>query len=169
MSQDKRSGHVFIEGKLKWARLVTPNQYGQWDVLCYPNKEGMDVLYDLKKQGVKNTIKKDDDGYNINFRRPTSRIIKGKDTSMTPPLIIGPNGEPMDGSAIGNGSSGIVDVEWYRYTVPGTFSNTTEKKGIAIRLYGVKITDLVAFASESDYTTEEKEKLKGLIRHEPVY
>ena len=152
------SDDVYIQGKVSWVKYVTPDPlYNKWSVQIHPNQEGIEKIRDLQTEGVKNQFKKDEDGYYINFSRPTERKIKGKIIGMTPPVVLNNEGIPMDGVAIGNGSTGTLKLEIYSHPTP------SGSKAKAARWAGLKIDDLVPFNKDTDYPDPAmKEQAEGL-------
>jgi len=152
------SDTVYIQGKVSWVKYVTPDpMYNKWSLQVHPNAEGIETIRELQTQGVKNQFKKDEDGYYINFSRPTERKIKGKIIGMTPPVVLNSEGVPLDGVAIGNGSDGTVKLEIYSHPTP---SGTKAK---AARWAGLKIDNLVPFNKDTDFPDPaQKEQAEGL-------
>lgn len=163
-----RGGFIYLTGILKWVRLDRPNQWDQWEVCLYPNAESLETLYEYKKKGVRNTIRKDDDGYYISLRRPMEKKFKGRLTAMAPVAVLDKDGIPVALSKkIGNGSTGICKVEWYKYNKPHTSVApynplNEEATNIAIRLDSVKILDWVEFAGKDDLPGYEVTRHKEL-------
>lgn len=160
MSFDKGKGSdsVYIQGKVSWVKYVTPDPtYNKWSVRVHPNNEGLEIIRDLQTQGVKNQFKKDDDGYYIQFSRPTDRKINGKVVGMTPPVVLNSDGTPMEGVAIGNGSDGTVKLEIYTHGTP------SGGKAKAARWAGLKIQNLIPFNKDTDFPDPAQvEQAKGL-------
>lgn len=156
--------YVFLQGKAKWAKLVTPDtKFGsQWSVQLYPNDESYQKILDLKENkgevsGVLNVVKKDEDGYNISLKRQTQRLIKGKMVGFTPPVILEADGtSPLRNALIGNGSDITCKVQLYRYKKPaGGF-------GQAIRLESVRVDNLIPYESKRDFDEDEQRQTKGI-------
>ena len=78
--------YVFIQGKLSWVRCESPNEWGKWTVCVHPTPESLEKIRELQAAGMKNVIKKDDDGYYTTFGRPTQKMLKGKVIGFAPPL-----------------------------------------------------------------------------------
>lgn len=146
-----------LTGKLMWCRLVDLNKYGKWSLDLYPDNESLEKLRELQADGVKNVIKKDDDGYHVQISRPAQiEFQKGVVQSVTPPRIRDKDKLPLPANVrIGNGSDGEVTVEVYTHRVPNS-----EKRAKAMRLYAVDVFNLVPFelteeAQSEDTTTKE--------------
>lgn len=135
------SEFVSLDGALKWVKVDPANpeapfgdeKAGKWSVVIYPQPEALEMIRDLQAQGLKNVVKKDEDGYNVKFSRPTGRY--NKDGVLTknfdPPKITG--AMPKE---IGNGSLGSIKLEVYEHGTP------TGRKAKAARLLEVNVTRL---------------------------
>lgn len=133
---------IELKGKIMWARLVDLNKYGKWSLDLYPDNAALEILRELQADGIKNVIKKDDEGYHVQISRPAQiELQKGQVQSVTPPKVRDKDKQPLpDNIRIGNGSDGTVAVEVYTHRVPNS-----EKRAKAMRLYGVQVENLVPF------------------------
>jgi hypothetical protein len=137
---------VFLQGKCKWAQLIRPDtrfdDKGKWNLTLYPNEKSLEKIRELQAQGVKNKLKKDEDGYNIAFHRPVEMMTKsGKRMGFDPPIILDKDNQPMsDPPLIGNGSDVTIKLEVYQHGIPGS-----SNKAKAARLLAVKIDHLIPF------------------------
>ena len=168
MSSFSRGGNsedVYVKGKISWVRHITPNKWDKWSVTLHPDAESLEKIRDLQSEGIKNVIKKDDDGYYVAFSRPTTiELRKGQVTGVTPPVVTHVDGTPMEGVAIGNGSDGIVKLEVYTHPTP----NGGRAK--AARWAALRIDNLIPFNTETQYTEGEKELVSGLKEQpEPMF
>jgi hypothetical protein len=161
----KKTRFEYVQGKLSWVRVVKPdNTYSCWMATIHPTAESLDKIRDWQSEGMKNVLKKDDDGYFTKFRCPVSRQRKdGTVWAFTAPTVINKDGQPMDGSVIGNGSDGTLKLEVYEHPTPGG------GKAIAARLVGVKVESLVPFNPESDFTEGEAEDVLGFKQQPPLF
>jgi hypothetical protein len=141
-----------LSGKLMWCRLTDLNRYGKWSLDLYPDNESLEKLRELQAEGVKNVIKKDDDGYHVQISRPsTVEFQKGVVQSVTPPRIRDKDKQPLPANVlVGNGSDGVVTVEVYTHRVPNS-----EKRAKAMRLYGVEVHNLIPFELTEEKAQEE--------------
>jgi hypothetical protein len=163
-TKGKGSSYEFIQGKLSWVKYITPNQWEKWSVQVHPNQESLERIRELQSEGIKNVIKKDDDGYFCTFSRPTSRVIKGKIIGMTPPVVTDKDGQPMEGVAIGNGSDGIVKLEIYTHPTPNGGSAK------AARWDALRVTNLIPFNTDTDFSDPvQSEQAKGLQDQQPMF
>jgi hypothetical protein len=128
----------FFKGKCKFARLQQPDdQYG-WGMKFYPDQDSLDRFKSWQAKGIKNELKRDDDGDFFYLRRPYRKERKnGPDIYFTKPVILNKENLPID-TMIGDGSDLIAKAEIYEYK----FQN---KPGKAMRLAGVKIENLVPY------------------------
>lgn len=160
MANAKASKVLAFQGKCKWAQLDHPDTKfsieGKWSIRLYPTQESYEALLELKKEGIRNQIKKDDDGYYTTFSRPCQKLFKGRLKAFEPPLIEDKDGNPLPrNTRIGNGSDVTVTVEVYYFQTP------QKTEGAAARLASVRIDSLVPFTRE-DYNTDEKRNAKAL-------
>lgn len=136
---------ITMEGKLKWTRVVTPEEYEgkkSWSTTIYPNDAGVMKVMEIKAEGVKNNLKKDMETgeWFIKFSRPVE--VKKKDKVvkvLTPPVVTDADGNVIDGDTVGNGSEAIITLDLYEHAVKGG------GKSKAARLESIKITKLEAY------------------------
>ena len=148
---------IFLQGMAKWARLQAPDQWGNWKINLYLDQANMQKFKDL---GVKNKIGRDDDGDFITLRRPLNRVVKGKVIGMAPPVVVDKDGAPMEGVAIGNGSTVTAKCDYYEYKSP------QGDPGHAVRLAGLRVDSLIPYTPEKDYPPELK-KAVGKLNEQP--
>lgn len=138
---------VTLKGKGKW---IT-KEYKEWDrqdgkpdkrwsFLFYPDPESLEEIRDLQMRGLKNRLRKDDDGICISFGRPVEKEIKGKIVTFNPPKIVDLTGKEYD--KLGNGSEINLELEVYEHAVPGS-----KNKSIAARWEGIVATKVVEYTS----------------------
>ena len=156
LTNKKYAEEIYLKGKAKWAnRLYVPDiEYKKWGLVLYPDVASLEIIRDLQAQGVKNVLKKDDDGYYISLGRPTEKVIRGKVVPFSPPVVLDKEGNATTVS-IGNGSDVTVKIEAYAHGTPGG------GKAKAIRLQSVRIDNLVPYAQDS-FTAAEVEQTAGL-------
>jgi hypothetical protein len=156
MATFKKTQIIYIQGKVSWFRAKTVNKWNKYSVQIHPNPKDLDVIRDLQGEGLKNVIKKDDDGYYVNFTRPVTKEFKsGKIVAFTPVEVFDKDGNPFDGN-VGNGSDATLKIEVYEHETPGG------GKAKAARWVSARIDNLVPFEVEKDGFEEQKEALKGL-------
>lgn len=117
---------VYLKGKIKWCKHTQPDfQFdtaGKWSVVLYLEGAELDKAREYQAQGIKNTIRKDDDGWYITLSRKCSYEVRGKHIGRTPPEVFRLEGEvhvPID-VRVGNGSDGIAKcVLWSSPNYPG--------------------------------------------------
>jgi len=147
--------YVFLSGKGMWARTQRPDEWGNYSIQLRPDNASLEKVRELKEQGVKNNIKKDDDGFFITYRRPQQKMIRGKVIGFTPVEVVDKDGKPID-VGIGNGSDVTIKLEVYQHGTPGG------GKAKAARLMGVRIDNLVPFEKDKDYDEDRQEQIDGL-------
>lgn len=136
------SESMYFKGKCKWVRAHSPNEWGKWAMVLYPDNESLEKIRELQSKGLKNVIKKDDDGYNISISRPTQKMFKGKVQGFAPPKVLDKNGIDMGNTPVGNGSDGTVKCDVYSFKAP-------TGAGIAMRWEALRVDNLVPFEKES--------------------
>lgn len=151
-----KSEYVFIQGKVKWFRPKVPNKWNKWSTQIHPNDKGLEVIRELQSQGIKNQLKKDEDGYYASFSRPvTKETSTGRILSFTPVEVFDSDGKPYDGN-VGNGSDVTLKVEVYSHPTPGG------GKAKAVRWHSARIDNLIPFETDRDLNEYEKDASKGL-------
>lgn len=128
---------VYLQGKAKWARLSHPDPWGNFKITLYLNNESVEKFRAL---GVKNVLKKDEDGYHVVLRRPQQKMMRGKVVGLAPPTLVDKDGMPMRDIIIGNGSDVTVKLDLYEYYPPGS-----KEKEKAMRMSGVRVDNLVPY------------------------
>lgn len=152
----RQTEYKYIRGILFWVRTKQVNPWGKWSCQIYPNGEGLEIIRELQSEGLKNALKKDDDGYFATFSRPSEKTDRmGRKYGLAPVEVIGPDGSKYEG-LVGNGSKGTIKLEVYKHKTPGG----GEAK--AARLMAMKIDDLVPFEPNRDMTEREAEAVEGL-------
>src|SRR5258707_12203653 len=76
---------VYLQGIAKWVRVATPDMYGKYAMVLYPNEESLNKIKKLKEiqtingrqyEGLKNKLRRDEDGDNMAFGCHAEKIIK---------------------------------------------------------------------------------------------
>ncbi len=147
---------VYIQGKVSWFRNKMPNQWDKYSVQIHPNPKDLEVIRDLQARGLKNTIKKDDDGYFTTFSRPVSKQYQNhKVQTFAPPTVTDKDGNIYEGQ-VGNGSDATLKLEVYEHATPAG------GKAVAARWTAARIDNLVPYATELDAFPEQKQAISGL-------
>lgn len=138
---------IKLEGALSWVKTDQDNpeppfgdeKAGKWSVNIHPNAEGLELVRELQAQGIKNKVKKDDDGWYTKFSRPCE-IWKEDKLTKEKKLVKKLEAPKLTGATsareIGNGSLGTLTLDIYEHGTPGG------GKAKAARLYAVDITRL---------------------------
>jgi hypothetical protein len=141
-----------------------PDEWGKWKVTVHPTEASLEKVRELQGEGIKNVLKKDDDGYKVTFSRPTQKMVKGKVIGLTPPEVLQADGKtPLTGVLVGNGSDGTVKLEVYSHGTPGG------GKAKAARLLSIKVDNLIPFEMNRDFDDKQKEAVQGLDEQEFIF
>lgn len=152
----RNTDFVYIKGKLFWNRTLQVNPWGKWVQTVYPDSDSLEKVRELQAEGMKNTLKKDDDGYFITFNRPSEKTDRmGRKYGLAPVEVIGPDGSKYEG-LIGNGSDGVVKLEVYQHKTPGG------GMAKAARLMAIKVDTLVPYDPNKDMLPDEQKAVQGL-------
>ncbi len=155
---------VYITGKISWCSHIQLTRWNKWSVTIHPDQVSLQKINDLKDRGLKNELKKDDDGYFIQFHRNPTREIRGRTVAQTPPDILDPNGTRyIDQRLIGNGSDATIKLVVYPHKTP------SGGQAVAARWEGMKIHNLIPYDPHRDETEEDKKKLDDLNKQEPTW
>lgn len=159
----RQTRYVFVRGKAKWCRLINPDtsfdSKGKWNMVLYPDDKSWTEILELKKEGIRNVLKRDEDGNYTQFSRNTMKKIKGSEIPMLPPEIIDKDGNPLRNVIIGNGSDVIVKLEVYYFHPPA--QPKTETGTAAARIMTVRVDNLVPYTKES-YDAKTQKAVKGM-------
>lgn len=157
---------VFLKGICKWVKHLAPDfQFepdGKWSMVLYLEGEELDKARELQSQGIKNVIKKDDDGWYITLSRKCSYEIRGKKVGREPPRVftIEPNGitESPVLEMVGNGTTGTAKcMLWGSKNFPGK----------NLRWEALRVDNLVPY-SQVDYP-DGGEKTADMQKIEPLF
>lgn len=163
----KKTKYVTLQGKSKWVHLDHPDTKfdaaGKWTVCLYHDQASNDKILELKKEGLKNTLKKDDDGPFMVWSRPTQRTYAGKLKAFAPPDIFDREGIPLPRTTkIGHGSDITITLEIYYYKVRA--SDATDS--CAARLASVRIDNLVPYV-RSDLEPKQQRVAAHMDKADP--
>ena len=148
---------VFVKGKTKWFRSHLPDPWNKYKHVLYPDQESLELLRDLQAQGMKNPIKKDEDGWYVTLSRPASKEIRGKVVGFTPPEVLMADGvTPLRDTMVGNGSDVTTKLEVYKHKTPGG------GEAVAARWLSSRIDNLIPFDGKKDFDEGEQRAVKGL-------
>lgn len=165
---------IYLKGKVSWVKHQrADDRFGdpKWSIQLQPDAESLNVIKDLLEtkdgvQGLRNTLGKNEDGYYMVFSRYATKTYGGKVQSYAPPEVVNTDGSSLSDTAIGNGSDGIVRLEYYTYNIKGQQG----KKGSACRWDGLRVDNLVPFEAKKDLTEVEFKKVEGLVNQpKPVW
>jgi hypothetical protein len=135
---------VYITGKCKWARTFNPDPtYNKWSITIWPaNNAELTKIHDLKAKGIRNELKKDDEGYYMTFSRPLKiQLRNGGVKAMTAPITLDKDGKALT-ELVGDGSD--VTVKLDTYGGKGDYG-----KYFAARLDSIRVNNLIPYTKES--------------------
>lgn len=157
MNTFRKEEEVFLKGKIKWCKHIKPDStYNKWSVVMYITGTELDKVREWQAMGIKNAVKKDEDGWFITLSRKVSITVKGREVGLPPPLVTDAKGVPID-QAIGNGSDGIAHcILWMSKNYPGK----------NLRWQSLRIDNLIPFNTATDYP-DGGESIKTLLAEEP--
>jgi len=143
-----------FDGKVKQCRHREVDTFNNWSTIFYPDAHSLEAFRNLKEEkGLKNEIKKDEEGYFFWMRRPQQKMMKGSLVGFSPVEVVDAEGKPFGTEIIGDGSECTIKVEMYNYFPP-----SSRTPNHAIRWQGLKVNKLVP------YTPKEKEDNDGSTR-----
>lgn len=166
---------VYIKGKTKWFKHINPDVFNKpdgtvqesWKHTIWPDNESLEIVRKLQAQGVKNTLKLDDDGYYITFNRPTKIKRNGQWIKLDPPLVLLNDNKTQFADMLGHGSDITTKLEVYEHGIPGS-----SKKAKAARWLSTRIDHLVPYTpnidQNSNYTANEQRAMKGFEGEAPA-
>lgn len=151
----RSQGDVFVSGKVKFAMLHELSQFNKYSIVLYPDEESMKKVNELKTKGIKNEIKKDDDGYFIGFHRaPFIETKDGRNIPLGPPLVLNKEGG-QDTALVGKGSDVIIQLDTYG-------GSGAKGKYMAARLTAVRIINLVPYGGQGEFPPGIERQVRGL-------
>lgn len=162
---------VYLKGKSKWFKHLKPEEFRgktTWKHTIYPDPESLEKIRELQSDGMKNVLKKDDDGYYVSFSRPTSIKWRDKNTgiekssTLDPPVVRLSNSNANYTGEVGNGSEIETKLEVYTHGVPGG------GKAKAARWLATRIDHLVPINPQFSVPGPEERALKGLDAGPPT-
>lgn len=156
--------NVYLQGKAKWVRVATPDMYGKYAMVLYPNEESLDKIKKLKEirtvngkqyEGLKNKLKRDEDGDYMSFSCPSEKIIRGARRLYAAPMILDENNLPIH-IGVGNGSEVTIKLEVYTYNPPAS-----KMGGSAARLISVRVDKLVPYDPKITDNIRDPKEVRG--------
>lgn len=150
-----KSEYVTLRGKFSWVRHDRPDpQYNKYKFTLHPDAESLDKIRELKERGLKNELKKDEDGYYMTFSRDVQKTYNGVTKGLGPIELVDGNTRLPDGTyaplrntMVGNGSDGACKLEVFGFK---------RFPGIAARAVSIRVDNLVPFSGKSDLNDLEE-------------
>lgn len=156
---------VYVTGKAKFFRHMVPEEFmgkSSWKHTIYLDQKSLDIVRELQVEGIKNRLKKDEDGYYMTFSRPTKMTWKDKKTGeekstpFEPPVVRLKSENKLFTGDVGNGSDIETKLEVYSHGTPGG------GKAKAARWLATRVDSLVPAAFRNDGGGGDERALKGL-------
>lgn len=148
---------INVQGKVKWFRHNIPDTNGAWTHIMYLDAPSLEKMRELQSEGMKNLIRKDEDGWWIRFKRPTEiRLRTGRTIGFAPPEVMLADGTPAREINVGNGSDVTTRLEVYSHKTP------TGGTARAARWLSSRIDNLIPFNGNEDRNEFEKRAVSGL-------
>jgi hypothetical protein len=163
-TKGRTSRDIILKGKISWHNLVLPDDDQALKCTIYPTAESLAEINKLKEEGLLNVLRKDEEGYNMTFKRVLVKKIRGKDVHFGPLIVLDKNGVPTEGMGIGHGSDVTLKLQVYEYNRP---IGQGKGKGIAARLEAVRIDNLIPYVRDRDMNTLQVRQSKGLVEAAP--
>lgn len=114
------SEYIMLRGKCKFLNADVLDPWGKWSFLLYLDNESLKIFNSLKDRGLKNELKKDDDGYYVRLSRQQQKFIRGKPVIYEPPKILEADGQtPARERKVPDHSNVCVELEIYEHATPG--------------------------------------------------
>lgn len=164
--------YVYVRGKVKFFKPNVPDTFQMpdgkvsrsWSHILYPDPESLEKIRELQAEGMKNVLKKDEDGYYIRFRRPCDiKLRTGQMMSLGNPEILDKDNKKLPANyGVGNGSDVTTKLEVYQHATPGG------GRAKAARWASSRIEELVPFEMETDGTDDQKRLVKGLTEEPAI-
>src|SRR5580693_5299681 len=110
MAKAKRE--IILQGKAKWVNVRRPDKFGKWSLCLYPTPDSLKIINEMIEDGIKNDLKKDDDGYFMTFRRYPERTDRnGRKYNLQPVEVMNADRTLFEGY-VGNGSDVTIKLDY---------------------------------------------------------
>src|SRR5215472_14492794 len=88
---------AYLSGKGRWAKFFVPSDYFKYTVDLSLDNKSLGVMFELKKKGIKNSIKNVDGEYRVTVSTPSQVETKTKGTViLEKPKVYNKDGSPWD-------------------------------------------------------------------------
>lgn len=137
----------YLKGTFSFVTHLQPDfrfeEGGKWSTRIHLVGAELDKFRELQAKGIKNTLKKDNDGWYATLSRKCQYIINGRSVGRDPPEVFRMEGEnkiPIK-VKVGDGSTGVAKVILWR---------GVKYPGVNLRWEAIKIDSLVPFNYDDD-------------------
>lgn len=132
---------MFLRGTAKFSKLTNLDVWGKWSCTIYPDQESMVKVHKLIADGIKNKIRKDDDGYCITFSRAAKINTKSKgEVDMSPVEVTDENDMIIKDKFVQDGSDITMKLDTYGGPSASGFGLYKAARLSAIKVHGIKAT-----------------------------
>jgi hypothetical protein len=146
----RKEEEVFLKGIIKWCKHIKPDMTfppGKWSVQMYIEGLELEKVRMWQAEGIKNSVKHDNDGWYITLSRKCSLTTRdGKVRGLEPPFVFTMEGEnkiPVT-TLVGNGSTGVAKCHLWR------FNPEPHIKGTAVRWESLRVDNLIPYDPDKD-------------------
>lgn len=163
---------VFLKGIIKWCKHLRPDMTfdpGKWSVDMYIEGLELEKVREWQAEGIKNKVKKDNDGWFITLSRKCSFKSKGgKIVGLEPPFVFRLEGEqkvPIV-TLVGNGSVGVAKCALWSFNPSPLIS------GKALRWEALRVDEFKEYTVKDDWNTEkdpDQRQIRGIDEQEPLF
>lgn len=160
--------YLDLKGKARWVNVGHPDEFGKWGCVLWLTTESVETFNKLKSgyyedvEGIKNELKKDEDGYFCRLSRPQKKETRNKTINFGPPLLLKADGEsPYINTLVGNGSDVTCGMEVYFFKTP------SKKIGSAMRLQSIRVDNLIPYEGSRDMTDKEAKLARSVQEAAP--
>lgn len=164
----RKEEEVFLKGIIKWCKHIKPDMTfppGKWSTVMYIEGLELEKVREWQALGIKNSVKKDADGWYITLSRRCSINAKnGQVVGLDPPFVYTMEGEnkiPVT-SLVGNGSTGVAKCHLWKFNPQPNISGT------AIRWDSLRVDNLVPFDPDKDMPNPEY-TIGGMEKQEALF
>lgn len=148
IAQQRRNEEVvYLKGTLKYVRHLEPDfrfgPDGKWSTVVYLSGPELEKFREWQAKGVKNTLKKDDDGWYTTISRSCQYQVNGRAVGRTAPEVFRMEGDekiPVT-ERIGDGSTGTLKIVMWK---------SPKFPGCNLRWEALKVDNLVRFDYEAN-------------------
>lgn len=154
---------IYLEGTVKWANIIEPNQFGQFSINLYPEQSELDKYVERleairgsaaeeveaagkKINGLADVVKEDDEGEQFIQAKLPLEGYEGKNNKIDVYDIKGELIQDFD-KLVGNGSK--IKAKLY---VKPYYMNSNKMVGISTKFYAIQLVDLIEYGAKDSFS-----------------